>query len=217
MKIRTRKAKKEDINNILTVEAEVWPRNLRAKREQFISRINLFPEGTLVAEDVLEKNIVGVVATEILNYDLDDPIPTWNEVTDNGFIKKTHNPNGNTLYGVDLSVSRFANSASKSLIVHIAKLIIRKRLEQGILGARVPRYYKHSKGMSIEDYVYGKRKKRPFDPELAFYKRIGLEIVGILPNYIEDPESCNYGVLLCWKNPFHGKPFPRLWSWIFNK
>ena len=217
MEIRVRQANLEDINGILIVEEEAWPEGLRASKEQFISRIKIFPEGTLVAEEVDEGNIVGVVVTEILNYDIENPIPTWKEATDNGLIKKTHNPNGDTLYGVDLSVSRFANSASKNLILGIGKIIIRRNLKQAVLGARIPRYHKYNDRMNVKDYVYGKRGKRPFDPELVFYSKVGLQIFGILPDYIDDPDSCNYGVLLCWKNPFYGRPFPGFWSWIFRK
>ena len=126
MKIKVRQANMKDINDILIVEEEAWPDGLRASKEQFISRIKVFPEGTLVAEEVDEGNIVGVVVTEILNYDVKNPIPTWKEATDNGLIEKTHNPNGDTLYGVDLSVSRFANNTSKVLILEIRKIIIRK-------------------------------------------------------------------------------------------
>ena len=217
MKIKVRQANMKDIDDILVIEEEAWPDGLRASEEQFISRIEVFPEGILVAEEIDEGNIVGVVVTEILNYDIKNPIPTWKEATDNGLIKKTHNPNGDTLYGVDLSVSRFANNASKVLILEIGKIIIRKNLKQAVLGARIPRYYKYNKRMDVKSYVYGKRGKRPYDPELGFYGKSGLQIFGILPDYIDDPESCNYGVLLCWKNPFYGRPFPKFWSWIFRK
>jgi len=217
MKIKIRQAEIKDIPDILILEENVWPEGLRANEKQFFSRIKIFPEGNLVAEEIGTKNIVGVVATEIVKYDLNNPVSTWKEITDNGFIKKTHKEGEDTLYGVDLSVSRFSNHASSALLVAIAKLVIKRNLKQAILGARIPRYYKNSKDMEVNDYVYGKKGKRPFDPELAFYNRMGLNIAGILPNYINDPQSKNYGVLLVWKNPFFGKPFPKIWSWLFRK
>jgi hypothetical protein len=217
MKIKIRQAEMKDVPDILNLEESVWPEGLRASKEQFFSRIKTFPEGTLLAEEIGTKNIVGVVVTEIVTYDLKNPVSTWEEITDNGFIKGSHNLEGNTLYGVDLSVSRFANSASSSLLVAIGKMVIKRNLKQAILGARIPRYHKYSKKMSVERYVYGKKGKRPFDPELAFYSRMGLQIAKILPNYIDDIESNNYGVLLLWKNPFFGIPFPKLWSFFFKK
>ena len=212
--MKIRQAQIEDIEGILIVEEEVWPKGLRVTKEQFISRIETFPEGTLVA--IVDSNIVGVVATEIVNYDLKNSIFTWNEITDHGFIKKTHTPNGDALYGVDLSISRFVGNASKLLMQEVGKLIIRYNLKRGILGSRIPRYHKFADRMTAEEYINSRRGNRPLDPEIAFYKRLGLKIIRVIPNYIEDPESCNYGVLLSWENPFYGKPFPKLWSWLFR-
>lgn len=212
--IIVRRAEIKDIEGILNVEEETWPETLRATEEQFLSRIETFSEGTIVA--VVDNTIVGVVATEIVDYDLNQPALTWGEITDRGFIKRTHNPNGNTLYGVDLSVSPFGIGASKLLMQEIGRLTIRHNLKWGILGARIPRYHKFADSMSAEEYINTKKKNRPIDPELIFYDRLGLKVIRIIPNYIEDPESCNCGVLLAWNNPFYGKPFPRFWSRIFR-
>jgi ribosomal protein S18 acetylase RimI-like enzyme len=212
--VKVRQARLEDIEGILNLEEEVWPEGLRATKSQFLSRIKTFPEGNFVAH--INGTIVGVVATEIVNYDLENPTLSWNEITDNGSIKRTHNPNGDTLYGVDLSVSPFGGNASKLLMEQIGKLAIRRNLKRGILGARIPRYHKFAGKMTAKDYVNARRNNRPIDPELIFYTRLSLKIVGLIPNYIEDPESCNYGVLLVWDNPFYGKPFSWLWSRFFR-
>ena len=212
--VKVRQAQFEDIEGILNVEEEVWPEGLRATKEQFLSRIETFPEGNFLAQ--INGTIVGVVATEIVDYDLNNPTLSWNEITDNGSIKRTHNPNGNTLYGVDLSVSPFGGNASRLLMEQIGKLAIRHNLKCGILGARIPRYHKFADKMTVDDYVNARRNNRPLDPELIFYTRLGLKIVGPIPNYIEDPESCNCGVLMVWQSPFYGKPFPKFWSWFFR-
>lgn len=213
-KVKIRRARLEDIEEILIVEKEAWPEKLRATKEQFRSRIETFPGGTLVA--IVDGVVVGVVSAEIVAYDVKNPIATWAEVTDSGFIKKTHNPKGDTLYGVDLTVSQFAENTSKLLMQEVGKLVIRYNLKQGILGARIPRYHKFKDKMTVEEYMNGKRGKHPMDPELSFYTKMGLEAVKALPNYIDDPESCSYGVLMVWKNPFYGKPFPKFWSWLFR-
>lgn len=212
--IKVRQATIEDIEGILNLEEEVWPEGLRATRAQFVSRIETFPEGILVA--IADSTIVGVVATEIVNYDLVGPGLTWREITDNGLIKKTHNPNGDTLYGVDLSVSPFGINAAKLLMEQLGKFVIKYNLKRGILGARIPRYHRVADEIKVEAYVNGLRGNRSIDPELVFYTRLGLRTAKVIPNYIEDPESCNYGVLMVWDNPFYGKPFPMLWSRLFN-
>ena len=71
------------------------------------------------------------------------------------------------------------------------------------LGSRIPGYHKH-KDTPVDNYVFGKRATgKPFDPELYFYLKQGFEIVEIIPEYMDDPESLNYGVMIGWKNPLY--------------
>jgi ribosomal protein S18 acetylase RimI-like enzyme len=203
-KIRIRKANIEDIPQILAVEEEAWPVGLRATEEMYRARIETFPKGTLVAE--IEGKIQGVVVTQIVNFGsiINNKTLTWAQVTDNGFIKKTHDPTGDTLYGVNLSVSRYALfGVSSRLIEATGKLVVSLNLKRGVLGARIPKYYRYADKMTAEDYVKTAFSGKPLDPELAFYLRNGLEIVRLIPNYMpNDYESLGYGVLLKWENPF---------------
>lgn len=173
----------------------------------FKSRIKTFPEGTLVA--VIGNKVVAVVATEIINYNPEKKTLNWYEITDNGYIKKTHNPKGDSLYGVDLSVHpSFQNKGiGKKLMVAVGKLAIKYNLKRGFLGARIPNYYKYAHKIKVEDYVKITEKggEIPPDPELMFYQQLGLKMVKVIPNYFNDPESLNYGVLFVWENPYYNK------------
>jgi hypothetical protein len=40
---------------------------------------------------------------------------------------------------------------------------------------------------------------------LRLYERDGFEVVMLLPNYIHDPASCDYGVLMRQRNPFFSR------------
>lgn len=216
-RIKLRQADMQDIPDILVVEDEAWPKELRATEEMFHARIETFPEGVIVAENT--DRIVGVVVGEIVKYDINaKTIPSWQEITDSGFIRRSHNSNGDTIYGVDLSVSPLASGgASKSLMIAMGKLVIAFALKQGVLGARMPRYHKFVDQMSPEEYLRAKtRGGRYLDPEVGFYNKLGLNVVRVLPNYFDDPDSCNNGVLLEWKNPFYGRPFPKMWSRMFR-
>jgi len=220
-KLKIRKAEIEDIPQILEVEKAAWGEERAAIFEMLKSRIKIFPEGTLVA--LVDKKIVGFISTEIVNYDLEKNASSWYEITDNGFIAKTHNTKGDTLYGVDLSIHpSYQNMGiGRKLMENIGKLAIKYNLKQGVLGGRIPNYYKFANRIRVEDYVNIGEQKRgndiPPDPELRFYRKeywkIGLKVVKIIPNYFKDPESLNYGVLLVWKNPFYNKWY----RWIAAK
>lgn len=138
---------------------------------------------------------------------------SWLEKTGNGFLT-THNPKGDIMFGVDLSVLKGSppKLSDKIVLANLIIAVMGEGLKALYLGSRIPSYHKYS-NMQIEDYVFGKRKNgKPLDPELYFYLKDGFEIVEIIPEYMRDPESLNYGVLIKWNNPLYKvtKTFPFL-------
>lgn len=220
MKIKIRQAKNEDIPQILSIEDKAWGEKGAASREMVESRIKTFPEGTLIAES--DGEIIGVVFTERVDYDFKKDAFTWYEITDNGFIKNSHKPNGNTVYGIDLSVApSFQHlGIGTKILENIGKLAIRYNVKYGMLGGRIPLYYKHTDKMTAEEYVNAvvntNKGPKSLDPEIEFYKKAGLKIIKVIPNYYKDPESLDYGILLLWKNPFYNKWYRGLAAKLFK-
>ncbi len=215
--ILIRSAKLGDVEKLITIDKKAWNSMHHYSKEHIVSQIKTFPEGILCA--LVDGTIEGFVVAEIINYDTTNPdLPNWYKITDNGFIKKTHNSKGNTLYGVSLSVLPKANpKVSKLLPEAIGKLAIKYNLKQAVLGGRIPSYHKYADKMTAEEYIQAKRKSgRPLDPEIYFYQKFGLKVIKTIPNYFKDPGSLNYGILLVWVNPFFGKPFSKLWSYLFK-
>ena len=213
-------AKIEDLPQMLDVERATWGKE-GATEEMIKSRIETFSDGILVA--LMDNKIVGTLMTQIINAD-DIGLKTWYGITDDGFIKKTHTPKGDTLYGVSLSVHPLYRQIgiSRKIFENIVKLIVKYNLKQVMLGGRVPDYYKFADKIKIEDYIKIEEDNGniPPDSELTFYRKFGLDIVKIIPNYFKDPESLNYGILLRRKNPCFNK-FYRWFilinqNWILN-
>lgn len=231
-KIRVREARWEDLPEILEVENKAWPEKLRANQQVYESRLKTFPEGVLVAE--IEEKIEGVVVTQKVLAEAADQGRSWNEITDRGRIQKTHNSQGDTLYGVNLSVSPTApRKIAPGLLEVMGKKAIINNIKQIVLGGRIPgfkRYFekycrqhklfhlsKKQKDKIAEQYINRFASKgKPCDPEINFYTKANMHLTKLLPNYIEDPESLNYGVLLVWKNPFYNRPLRKLRSWLFK-
>jgi hypothetical protein len=200
--LKIRPARFKDMKKVLRIEREAWPEGLRATEEIFRSRLKTFPEGFLCA--VMDEEIQGFVVTEILEYDIRSSSLSWQQATDHGYIRKTHNPNGDTLYGVSLSVSTHAQkTVAVPLLEATGKLVIKYGLKQGVFGSRIPRYHRYASKMPVEKYIKAKtRTGRPLDPELGIYQSVRLRPVRIIPGYIKDPESLDYGILVVWENPF---------------
>jgi len=201
--IQVRQATLEDIDEMLRVEAVAWPEGSRATREMFAARIETFPEGQLCA--FVDGQMVGHVALEIIQLDLDHPgFSTWTEVTGDGFIRQSHDPCGNTLYGVNLSSSGSnVGSVGVSLVRAALDLTVRCGLRRAGLGSRMPGYFRLASKMTADEYAFAVHKNgKPIDPEIALMKQVGgdgFRIVQVLPNYFPCEESLNYGVLLVWE------------------
>jgi len=203
LEIRT--ATMQDLDDILKVEALAWPEGLRATKEMFVSRIRVFPEGQFVC--LVNGDMEGICCTQRMDYDFSKPLSSWIGVTDCGFIKGTHDLNGEYLYGVNLSVvSNMAMfKVADKLLDACEEYIVKNNLRGGILGARIPRYHKHVEEFPNPwDYVNKKIGSRYRDPEIQFYSRHKLNPLCILPSYFHDPDSLHNGVLLLFKNSERG-------------
>ncbi len=138
-KARIRQASMNDVAEIIRVENESWPLGEAATEEMFRSRIEVFPQGVFVAE--YQGRLVGVVAFERMHYDLDTPISTWKEATDSGMIRASHNPEGETIFGIDLSATPLAPPKTGTrLLAEVGRYAIHHNSKRGILGGRIPKY-----------------------------------------------------------------------------
>ena len=190
----------DEIDEVVKVEEEAWPLEIRAPREKFESRMKIFSEGFLAA--YVNGKMAALSTSQIIRYP-NPNLTSWEGITDNGLIAKSHDANGNALYVVSLGVSsRFQGKGLGSKLVEAQKKLA-KRLELGflVLGARVPGYHRHPH-LPLERYIELKRDDgETLDPEIRFYERCGLKIVQVVPNYMEDdPESLNYGAVMVWED-----------------
>ena len=205
-----RPAKLADVDKIVAVQQEVWGPECphRATPEMVRSRIERFPEGTYVGE--VEGEIVGDACSQMCTFDLDHPPATWAEATDNGTIRATHDPQGDTLFGVDICLTgsqRGRVIVMTPLVEHTYQLLYRHRLKRLVIVTRVPAYHEHADQMSIDDFLRGRKENGHFlDPMLHFLMQIpGIYIVRALEGFFTDPRSCNYGIMLAATNPGYVK------------
>lgn len=205
-RVSVRRAREEDVEEIMGIECKVWPEEMRATREMLLSRIRTFPEGFLCV--IKNGKILGFVCSEIIHYkDTKKKDFNWYNLTDNGFIAGSHNSKGDSLYGISLSAlsqNKNGKTVTTALFDALGKLIIKNRLKRGIFGARIPKYFKYAENLPVEQYVFTRTKDGFFlDPELALYQALGIYPVRVIKDYFKDEKSLNYGVLVTWKNPYY--------------
>jgi ribosomal protein S18 acetylase RimI-like enzyme len=194
-----------DFSSLIQIQQESFPppfpSELWWNMEQLKNHVSLFPEGSLCIE--VDGVLAGSMTCLLVDFESNHPDHTWAEITDNGYIRN-HNPNGNTLYVVDISVrpSYRKLGLGKWLMFSMYDVVIHKKLERLIGGGRMSGYRKKANEMTPEQYIEAVLKGDVKDPVITFLLRCGRTPVKIVPNYLEDEESCNYGMLMEWKNPF---------------
>lgn len=193
----------EFLDEVMEVERSVWPSELQATREKFQSRVTIFPQGFIVAK--VGGKLKGVTTSQITTYDLSTD-KTWNEITDNGNLKKTHNFSEDSLYVVSVGVSPDSQGMGIGGKLVEAQIELAKQLglKRVFLGARIPGYNQYCKDhgeISVGTYLNLKNdKNEPIDSEVRFYQRQGLRPAKIVPNFEPDLSSRDYGVVMVWEN-----------------
>jgi len=204
--LAVRRAVPADVDEIVAVQKEVWGEDSphRATPEMLQSRIERFSEGFYVGE--VDGQIVGDACSQICSIDLASPPATWVEATDHGTIRTTHDPGGDTLFGVDIClrlVQRGRVIVMTPLVRHTYQLLWQHGLKRLVVVTRVPAYHEFADTMGIDEFLRARKENRHFlDPMLHFLMQIpGIYIVRVLKDFYTDPASCNYGVMLAADNP----------------
>lgn len=206
VKVIIRNYEKKDFKELIQIQKESFPppfpSDLWWNEEQLTNHVTHFSEGALCAEinGVLAGSITGL----LVDFDPEHPKHTWEEITDNGYIK-THKKNGNTLYIVDICIrpSYRKLDLGKLLMQSMYETVIQLKLSRLLGGGRMPGYHKFSEEMKPDVYIEKVVKGELRDPVISFLLRCGRTPLVLVPGYLEDEESCHYGLLMEWKNPFH--------------
>jgi len=178
-----------------------FPSSLWWNREQLKEHVSRFPEGALIAlsgEEPVGSMTGLIVSDEALAGD-----HRWSRITDEGYIRN-HDPSGRTLYVVDICVvpAYRKAGAGKWLMQTMYETVVHLGLDRLLGGGRMPGYGAHAASMTAEAYVAAVVEGTLRDPVISFLLRCGRVPVGVVPDYLEDEESCNYATLMEWRNPF---------------
>ena len=200
-----RNYEEKDFPALIRIQQECFPppfpSELWWNKEQLKNHVTLFPQGALCIE--VNGEIAGSMTGLLVDFDPQHPEHSWEEITDNGYIRN-HNSNGNTLYVVDIGVRPAFRKLGlgKWLMFSMYDVVVHLGLDRLLGGGRMPGYQKHANNMTPEQYIDTVVKGELKDPVITFLLRCGRTPVKVVADYLEDEESCNFGMLMEWKNPF---------------
>lgn len=190
----------EDYPHLIEMQKICFPGMLPWKVEQIKSQLAIFPEGQLVVE--FNGKIIASSSSLIIDFDLHSSKHSWEEISDNGFIRN-HTPDGDTLYGIEIMVHPdFRGMKLSRRLYEARKEYCRTHnLKRIIIGGRLPGYKEFDKEKGIEDYIDKVTRKVLYDPVLTTQISNGFVIKRLIKEYLTaDKESEGYATLLEWVN-----------------
>lgn len=177
---------------------EVWPRHT------WRSLVTRFPAGQLGIEAEDEGLIATCSALIVNSGDVADWYD-WESVSDDGNIRN-HDPDGDTLYGIEMQVAPDWRGYRLSRRLYAARKDVCRQhnLERIIIGGRIPGYREHADAMTAREYVEAVQGKRLFDPVLTSQLANGFVLKRIIADYLpSDEDSAGYATELEWPNLDH--------------
>jgi 4-aminobutyrate aminotransferase/(S)-3-amino-2-methylpropionate transaminase len=167
----------------------------RFKAVHYERHMELFPAGQFLVLD--GARVVGASTTLRMNFDFDSVNHTFADIIQGGWLT-SHNPDGEWLYGADISVHPEYRGRGIATAMYAARqeIVWRLRLRGQLTAGMMPGYHAFKKTMTAQDYYAGVVEGRIKDPTLSMQINVGFEPRGLLANYITDPVCDNYSVLL---------------------
>lgn len=168
--------------------------------------ITKFPEGQVVIK--INGQIAGCALAIILDYNKFDEQHTYKQITGN-YTFDTHNPKGDTLYGIDIFVKPSFRGLrlGRRLYDYRKELCEKLNLKSIQFGGRIPNFHKYADKMTPKQYIEKVRLREIHDPVLNFQLSNDFHPVRVIKGYLEgDVVSNEYAVLLKWENIYYEKP-----------
>lgn len=194
---------KTDFKAVVELQQRCFPTIEPWTREQFDSQIAIFPEGQLGVE--MDGVLVATSSSLVVDEEDFGSYHTFNEVSDGGFIRN-HDPEGDTLYGIDIAVDPTHRGERLARRIYEARkaLALKLNLRAILIAGRIPGYGKLASKMSAEEYVRRVVRKDLKDPVLTSQLSQGFAIRNVLRDYLpSDVESAGCAVFMEWLNSDH--------------
>lgn len=178
------------------------------REAHYLKHIELFPEGQFTALARVNGRwlAVGSTSTFLTTWEFVQKPHTFLEAIDGGWLTK-HDPNGDWMYGADVSVHpdfRGLGVGSK-LYEARAAAVRRLNLRGEVAGGMMPGYHRYRGQMSIERYVEKVSSGELHDPTLSMQIKNGFVVKGILYNHITDPRADDCAALIVRENPHYNR------------
>lgn len=107
------------------------------------------------------------------------------------------------MYGVDTSVHPAYRSRGVGGLLMEARFAVLKSLNlRGMIaGSMIIDYEQVANSQTVDEYVAAVVAGQRFDTNLSKQLRKGFKVHNLIPNYVEDSRTGNWGAAIIWENP----------------
>lgn len=205
MRTRVLVMEKGHIPGVVALQRECFPEPFPAEllwtAAHLEHHIEIFPAGQLVVLD--GQQVVASASATCISENIWQAHHNWDK-TVGGPLLQTYDPDGTTIYGLDISVHPGYRSRGFGRALYNARFQMVK--ERGMTrygtACRLPDYRAYqdshplaSPGDYAQSVAEGRERDRTLTPLLSY----GLTYLGVIADYMEDYESSNTAALLEWK------------------
>ena len=189
------------IDGVVTLQSLCFPPpfdpELLWKREHLERHVQLFQAGQFVA--LLEDQVVASCSNTLISEANWLAHRSWEE-TVGGYFLENFDPNGTTLYGLDISVHPDFRRRGVARALYQARFrLVQERFVRYGTACRLPDFV-HNHFPAPEPYARAVARGEVSDRTLTPLLKMGLTMTDVLTNYMDDPESGNAAALLEWRS-----------------
>lgn len=203
--VELRNLRLQDFLHLKEAMEEVYPGNteMHWTKEQISDLLDIFPEGQLAIS--VNDKVVAYALSLIIDYGKFGDNHSYQQITGNDTFS-THNPEGDVLYGIDVTVhpdyrgmrlGRRLYEARKELCENL-------NLRSIVAGGRIPEYAPYAASLTPKQYIEKVKMKEIYDTTLTFQLNNDFHVRKILKNYLPgDTESKEFATLIEWNNIYY--------------
>ncbi|MCB9567785.1 MAG: GNAT family N-acetyltransferase [Myxococcales bacterium] len=198
-----RRLRRTDLKAVQELQRRCFPGMHPWTPEQFESLLTTFGDGQICV--TFDGRLVATSSSLLVSEEAFGGWHSFNQVSAGGTIKN-HDPEGDTLYGIDIAVDpEFRGLRLARRLYEARKELCRRlNLRAIMIAGRIPNFHKHAKRLSAEAYVRKVVRKELKDPVLTAQLANGFAIRLVIQGYLpSDAESLGHAVLMEWLNPAH--------------
>ncbi len=190
-----------DYPAVRALQLRCFPEVIPFEQQEFETQLTRFADGQIGVE--LDGRLVATSSSLVVDASDYSEAHTYGSVA-GGSDLDAHDPEGDTLYGIDIAVDPDARGMRLSRRLYDARkaLCVRLGLKGMLIGARLAGYHRHADRLTPSAYVGEVMRRAIEDRGLLAQVANGFTVELLLPGYLpNDVESGGNAVLMRWANP----------------